>query len=111
MRFINKQRHKMTCGATAVANCLKALGQKTSYDNILSNFDRVVPDHRSGVTPLELTKMLNTVGIKFKRHDSIKSSDISNILDKGNLIIFRYSWIKRKREKDMFFRNKEGMFY
>lgn len=92
MRFINKQRHKMTCGATAVANCLKALGQKISYDNILSTFDRVTPDHRTGVTDLELTEMLNAFGIKFKRHDSIKSSDISKILDQGNLIVFRYSW-------------------
>ena len=35
MRYINKQKHPNTCGAVALANVVKKLGGKMSYEKAL----------------------------------------------------------------------------
>ena len=90
--MINRQQHKLSCGAVAVHNALEWSGFDTSYEEVLGLFKELKLDPLKGQWPYHLSKVLK--GQKVENYSILAPTlkDIDKVIDSGDSIIFNYSW-------------------
>ena len=86
--YINKQRHRYTCGPVALANAYKSLGFSCSYDYILQNFRESL---KWGSFFDEIHNHLRHNKVTC-RYIKPRFSKMQKELDKGNGIILLFRW-------------------
>lgn len=99
-KYITKQRHRYTCGHTAVANAAKFVGKKLSYKDAISLVESVKYQGRnSGTWPYQIAAALDKLDIKYRIEYNNNSKKFIGLLQKDVGIIYLFSYKKKTTNK------------